>query len=202
MSDQIFASSHNALLFAFNFSHQAYEPPLMNRLAWGPTEGISKGLSGTDGAGQAGMILDLLRKLTYAQQFVLIVKFAPSTWPCQCRSQCCQGFKRNMDWEEAVNQLGLIAVTEVLTGSISNRQLRNAMIKKSFGFDGMPISDIAKRCGVSERTAAGQHAQIRRWLRGERSRKEVAEPGLIEIALERADRILCEAGLIRQTANA
>lgn len=201
MTESIFQSSHHALMFAFNFSHQAYEPPLMNRLAWGPAAGLSKGLSGLDGAGQAGIILDLLSKLTFTQQYVLIVKYAPPTWPCHCRSQCCQGFKRNTDWEEAVNQLGLVAVTEVLTGALSNRLLRNAMIKKSFGFDGAAISELAKRYGVSERTAAGQHAQIRRWLRGVRNPKDASEHGLINISLARADSILQDAGLINDTAE-
>lgn len=202
MNQSPFTNSHNAMVFAFNFSHQAYEPPLMNRLAWGPMAGISKGLGGMDGAAQAGMILSELQKLTLAQQFVVIIKYAPAVWPCHCRSRCCSGFMRNTDWEEAVSQLGMIAAAEVIPGVLSQRQLRNDMIKKSFGHLDLSISDIGRSCGVSERTAAGVHAQIRKWLRGERNPKDASEYGLIDITLERADRILRNAGIVREAAEA
>lgn len=198
MSDSIFQNSHSAMLFAFNFSHQMYEPPLMNRLAWTPLRGISKGISGMDGAAQAGMIIKELQKLTIAQQYVVIIKYAPPVWPCQCRSRCCSGFMRNTDWEEAVSQLGMIAASEAIPGVLSQRQLRNAMIKKSFGHLDSSIAEIGKACGVSERTAAGIHAQIRKWLRGERNPKDASEFGLIDIATARADAILRDAGIVHE----
>ncbi|MNV60944.1 hypothetical protein D3C71_1534330 [compost metagenome] len=55
----LFPRAHAALTFALNYSMQQYDRPLMNRIASGElTAGMApgggEGLSGLDGAGQAG----------------------------------------------------------------------------------------------------------------------------------------------------
>jgi hypothetical protein len=202
MSESIFQSSHHALMFAFNFSHQAYEPPLMNRLAWGPLTGMSKGLSGNDGAAQAAMILSRLSKLTIAQQNVLIAKFAPRTWPCSCRAPCCSGHKRNDMWERAICDLGQIAAAEALSGCVSNNRLRVGIVKRIFGDKSLTLEQLAERTGVHLNTAKNHSGAIKRWLLGARSRKAAADYGLIEITLARADDVLIEAGIIKSEVDA
>jgi hypothetical protein len=62
MSDSptiLFRTPQAALVFAFNYSMQQQDRPLMDRLA-SPAARTGKGLSGVDGAGQAGMIRRLL----------------------------------------------------------------------------------------------------------------------------------------------
>ena len=196
MSDQPFNSAHSAMLFAFNFSHQAYEPPLMNRLAWGPISGISKGLSGTDGSAQAGMILSRLSRLTVHQQNVIIAKFAPRTWPCSCRAPCCSGSKRNDMWEQAISYLAQVAAAEALSGCISNNRLRVGIVKRIFGDKTLTLEQLAEKTGVSEKTAKNHSAAIKRWLLGARNLKTAADYGLIDLSLARADAVLEDAGIV------
>lgn len=196
MSDTPFTNSHSAMLFAFNFSHQAYEPPLMNRLAWGPMAGISKGLSGTDGSAQAGMILSRLSKLTVHQQNVLIAKFAPRTWPCSCRSSCCSGSKRNDMWEQAISYLAQVAAAEALSGCLSNNRLRVAIVKRIFGDKTLTLEQMAEKTGVGEKTARNHAIAIKRWLQGMRNPKDASEYGLITLSLARAESVLEEAGIV------
>lgn len=53
--EKLFRTPQEALVFAFNYSMQQQGRPLMDRLA-SPAARTGKGLSGNDGAGQAGMI--------------------------------------------------------------------------------------------------------------------------------------------------
>lgn len=196
MADQLFNSAHSAMLFAFNFAHEAYEPPLMNRLAWGPLAGISKGLSGNDGAAQSGMILSRLARLTIHQQNVLIAKFAPRTWPCSCRAPCCSGRKRNDMWEQAISYLAQVAAAEALPGCLSNNRLRVGIIKRIFGDKSVSLELLAERTGVHLNTAKNHSAAIKRWLLGVRNPKDGSEYGLIQLSLARADSVLSEAGIV------
>lgn len=61
--EPMFKSAHAALVFALNYSMQQYDRPLINRIAAGHTKESHKGLSGVDGAAQAGMIRAELARL-------------------------------------------------------------------------------------------------------------------------------------------
>ncbi len=202
MNDQAFNNTHGALIFAFNFSHQAYDPPLMNKLGWGPLNRISKGLSGNDGAAQAGMILSRLTRLTEPQQNVLIAKFAPRTWPCACRAPCCSGRKRNDEWEQAISDLARLAAAEALSGCLSNNRLRVGIVKRIFGDKAFTLEQLAERAGVGEKTARNHAIAIRKWLQGCRNPKDASEYGLIDITLSRADDVLRQAGIVIQSEDA
>ncbi|POR52772.1 hypothetical protein B0G62_10469 [Paraburkholderia eburnea] len=54
-TEKLFRTPQDALVFAFNYSMQRGDRPLVDRLA-APAARTGKGLSGNDGAGQAGMI--------------------------------------------------------------------------------------------------------------------------------------------------
>ncbi|MBB6320574.1 hypothetical protein [Paraburkholderia tropica] len=54
-TENLFRTPQDALVFAFNYSMQRADRPLIDRLA-APAARTGKGLSGNDGAGQAGMI--------------------------------------------------------------------------------------------------------------------------------------------------
>lgn len=196
MSERLFNSAYSAMVFAFNFAHQAYDPPVMNKLGWGPLNRISKGLSGTAGAAQSGLILSRLTRLTIPQQNVVVAKFAPHTWPCSCRAPCCAGKKPNGEWEQAICDLGTIASHDCLDGCSPNRALREGIIRKIFGDNALTLEQLAVRTGVSERTAKSHSILIKRWLCGEKHPKTGSEVGLIEITLSRAETLLEEAGLI------
>lgn len=84
----LFESAHGALVFAFNFSGQCYDRPMMNRLA-SPAVGSGKGLVGLDGAAQAGMIRAEVQTLGKLAEAIIIARIAPRTVPCHCRSARC-----------------------------------------------------------------------------------------------------------------
>ena len=103
MSDEVlFKCAADALRFAFNYSHQQYDRPLMNRLAT-KSSGEGKGLVGQDGAGQAGMIHSRLERLPHMHRMVLAARFIPRNFRCSCGRACCSGLERNLAWEAAAS---------------------------------------------------------------------------------------------------
>lgn len=196
MSEPLFKSAYSALIFAFNFSHQAYDPPLMNKLGWGPLNRISSGLSGTTGAAQSGLILSRLTRLTIPQQNIVVAKFAPRTWPCSCRAPCCSGHKPNGEWEQAISDLGTLAGRECLAGCISNRALREGLVRRIFNGSTLTLDQLAAKTGVSERTVKSHSAAISQWILGAKRPKDATEFGLLKITLARAESLLEEAGIV------
>ena len=79
-AEPLFINAHSALVFAFNFSGQCYDRPMMNRMA-APSVGTGKGLVGLDGAAQAGMIRGEVKSLGKLAEAILIARFAPHSMP-------------------------------------------------------------------------------------------------------------------------
>lgn len=73
--DPLFSSTWSALVFAFNYSSQQYQPSPLARLMRGPI-GRGKGLAGLDGAGQAGMIKQEVGKLPVDEYCAIVARFA------------------------------------------------------------------------------------------------------------------------------
>lgn len=164
----LFASAHAALTFALNYSMQQYDRPLMNRVSSGElTAGMApdggKGLSGLDGAAQAGMIRAELARLKPIEQAVLVVHAAPSQLPCECRAVCCSGWKLNREWQDALAVLCEAAAAGALSGCASNGRLRSDLIQRIFGAK-VTLALLAERYGVDENTASAHHARLKRWL--------------------------------------
>lgn len=165
--EPLFRSAHEALTFALNYSMQQYDRPLMNRaMSAKPSGGgEGKGLSGLDGAGQAGMIRAELAKLVPLHQAVLVTSIAPARLPCECRVSCCSGWKVNPEWQDAMSQLSVAAAAGALSGCLSNGRMRSDLIQRLFGFK-VTFSDLAERYDVDEKTVAAHHAKLKRWLFG------------------------------------
>jgi hypothetical protein len=71
-----FHSIKGALAFAFNFSHGSVKKPFLASLAGASKPG--RGLSGLDGAGQAGLIRAAVHELKPAvREQIIIGRFAP-----------------------------------------------------------------------------------------------------------------------------
>lgn len=193
----LFQSAADALRFAFNFSHQQYDRPLMNRLASG-TSGDGKGLSGMDGAGQAGMIRRELRELSNLYQAVLIARYAPRSFPCSCGRSCCGGESLNFEWREAVSAVAAYAC-ELVPGGAGKFRLRRSIAFRLYG-SGERLSDIAEDCGVTERTVSAHASQMAAWLRGLPARRNRdAVPGVEQGAEEAFRALLLKAGLIEDS---
>lgn len=162
-TENLFRTPQDALVFAFNYSMQRQDRSLVDRMA-APSLRTGKGLSGNDGAGQAGMIRRELEQLSELERAVLVARFAPKSWPCACGSPCCSGHMPNPEYIAAIRTLEQAAMGR-LAGHLSVYRLRVRLIEKAMGTK-IEISSLAKECGVSENTAAAHWKIIREWIAG------------------------------------
>lgn len=163
ITEKLFRTPQDALVFAFNYSMQRQDRSLVDRLA-SPSPRTGKGLSGNDGAGQAGMIRSELEQLSELERAVLAARFAPKSWPCACRRACCSGHMPNPEYLAAIRTLEQHALTQ-LAGHMSNYRLRRRLVEKAMGAK-VEINALAKECGVSEKTATAHWKIVREWICG------------------------------------
>ena len=203
IEEALFQSAHNALLFAFNFSGQQYERPMMNRMADDPVAYVSKGLSGMDGAAQAGMIMSRIMLLSPLSQYIVFAHYAPKALACDCPRPCCAGKKPNELWEAVINKISRASIAAATPGALSYRVLRDAIVRKMFG-DTSHRGDVlaaAEKCGLEKRQAYNHQAAIKLWLDGvkeTKSKKGKITPGVMGvrgIAFEQVDRLLVDSGI-------
>lgn len=184
-SDPLFSSAHAALVFSFNFSMDLYDRPLMNKMADGARpEG--KGLSGLDGAAQAGFVRAELQLLGAIPSALLTARVAPHGSPCECRRPCCSGRTINRDWAEAIKTLTQHALVP-LSGCVSHYRLRAAIVQKFFGAS-VSLADIAEVCGVNRDTASEHNQRVIKMLKTEESsawgrfEARLIEVGMVDVA--------------------
>ncbi|WP_237173026.1 DNA-binding protein [Paracandidimonas lactea] len=195
--EPLFQSAHAALVYAFNYSGQAYDRPIMNRMADDPVEAVSKGLSGLDGAGQAGMIFNKLQHLPPLYQYIVFATYAPRSIPCSCRYPCCSGHKRNEFWHACIRQIEEAAITQALPGCVSHRVLRRGIIQREFGDKSLSLAELAEKAGVHRDTATNHASKIRAWLHGQKAKSgHEAVAGVKTAALRMIAQILAEDGLV------
>lgn len=154
--EPLFSSTHAALVFAFNFSHQAYDRPVMNRMADGPKRS-GKGLVGLDGAGQAGMIRAAVDALGREEAMVITARFAPRRDRCACRRDCCSGWVPGREWRAAIDHLTEYVLRMALAGTVSHYRVRNGIVRRIFG-DTVNLGELAEHAGVG-RDTMGDHAK-------------------------------------------
>ncbi len=195
--EPLFSSAHAALVYAFNYSGQAYDRPLMNRMADDPIDHLSKGLSGMDGAAQAGMIFNKLFHLPPLYQYIVFASYAPRTIPCSCRYPCCSGTKRNVLWEACITEIEQAALRQALIGCVSHRVLRRGIVARAFGDKSMTLAELAEKTGVSETTANSHNQKVRQWLLGvPATKRKEAVPGEKANAQRMIEQILLMDGLV------
>lgn len=198
--EPLFETAHNALLFAFNFSAQQYERPLMNRLADAPDGHVSKGLAGTDGAAQAGMIMSRIMLMPALSRYIIFAQYARPTIRCECKRPCCCGHKPNVQWEAAIAEIGRASIAGASSGVLSYRALRDVIIRKMFGVK-VDVVAAAERCGLEERQAYRYQTAIKQWLDGKRVAKKDDRPGVRAVAFEHISRILTDSGIVKSTED-
>ncbi len=133
--DALFESAHAALVFAFNISNQCFDRPPLARLAINPlpSSGDSlSGLSGLDGAAQAGMIRAEVHALGSLPENLLIARFAPRSHPCSCRSKCCSGKQHNMEWRNAIAWLANHVKGSALSGTHADYRVARSCVERHF----------------------------------------------------------------------
>lgn len=166
--EPLFSSTHAALVFAFNFSHQAYDRPVMNRMADGPKRS-GKGLVGLDGAGQAGMIRAAVDALGREEAMVITARFAPRRDKCECRQPCCSGYVPGREWRAAIDHLTEYVLRMALAGTVSHYRVRNGIVRRIFG-DTVNLGELAGHAGVGRDTMGDHAKRIAKHLGGIESR--------------------------------
>lgn len=194
----LFESAHGALVFAFNFSGQAYDRPMMNRLA-APAMGTGKGLVGLDGAAQAGMIRSEIQRLGDLAEAILIARLAPRSSPCNCRSGCCSGQKPNREWVDAISFLADYVRTSALAGCTANGMMRREYVVRYFTRkeDRVTLEHLAEHHEIDRNTVAAHSAKVATLFGGIPSRQnKPAELGLESVAMSAAEDQLREIGMV------
>jgi hypothetical protein len=168
---KLFRTPQDAMIFAFNYSMQQQGRPLADRLA-SPGARSGKGLSGNDGAGQAGMVRRELAFLQEVELAVLIARFAPRSMPCACRNACCSGHRPNPEWLDAIRVLEQAALGQ-LAGHLSHYRLRRHLVEKAVGLK-VELKALAKECGVNEKTVAAHWRIIKIWMHGQKAQHSIS----------------------------
>ncbi len=197
--EPLFDTAHGALVFAFNFSGQSYDRPLMNRMA-APAIGTGKGLVGLDGAAQAGFIRAEVASLGKLAEAILISRIAPRTTPCSCRSACCSGHRPNKEWQDAISYLADHMRNTALAGCTAHGILRREYVTRYFTPKDRRVSIdmLAEKYDVVRNTVSAHCSRVAALLGGTAAKKgQDPLPGLEQIATAAAEDRLRAAGMIR-----
>lgn len=196
--EPLFESAHGALVFAFNFSGQCYDRPMMNRLA-SPTFGTGKGLVGLDGAAQAGFIRAEVQALGKLAEAILIARLAPRWMPCHCRQACCSGKKPNKEWTDAIAYLADYVRNTALAGCTANGMMRREYVVRHFSRkeDRTSIEELAERHDIARNTISAHAAKVATLLGGHQAKKDkAAAPGLESAAMNAIEDQLRDIGMV------
>lgn len=198
MEEALFLSAHAALVFAFNFSGQSYDRPMMNRLG-APTLGSGKGLVGLDGAAQAGMIRAEVQAMGKLAEAILTARVAPRAKPCSCRSSCCSGHKPNKEWTDAIAYLADYVRTTVYAGCVVNGLMRREYLVRYFTRkeDRTSLEAMAEKYEIARNTVSAHNAKVATWLGGVPARKDKpAQLGMEQAAFDAIEDRLRAIGMV------
>ncbi|CAE6958872.1 hypothetical protein [Paraburkholderia domus] len=189
LAEAVFTDTDAALRFALRFASQQHSSSELAGLR-GPSRS-GKGLSGMDGAAQAGMVRAELAKLTLTQRALLIGRYALPDIICTCGRPCCCGHRPNPEWSEAISQLAR-ETTLLFAGRLTYFRLRQTLIGNLLL--GLRVTDrsLAAEFGVHRQTVAEHGAKLEAAILGTRH-----QAGDFDRALGRIDLLLHEAGIVR-----
>lgn len=155
---ELFKNTHDALVFAFNYSSQQYALSPMSKLMK-TGSGSGKGLVALDGAAQAGFIRARVGQLPALQAACIVARYAPRFEECPC----CQGRDKMTDeYRDVVAALAEWAISQC--GGLTLRNMRGAIVR-SFFERGISVAEAAKELGVPKATAYDQKARIHKALK-------------------------------------
>ncbi len=194
----LFVSSHSALVFAFNFSSQQYDRPMMNRLA-APAIGTGKGLAGLDGAAQAGFIRAEVRDLGRLAEAILMARLAPRSNPCSCRAPCCRGNKDNKEWTNAISFLADYVRHTALAGCTAHGMMRREYVIRYFTPKEKRVSldALAEKHSVDRHAASAHCGKVAALFGGTAARRDKpAAIGLETVAMNAIEDRLRLIGMV------
>lgn len=192
-TDVLFGSARAAIKFCVGYAGNP-KRPASNRMLDGPSGG-GRGLSGVDGAAQAGIISSRMKELGEVLQSVLIARCATRMSKCECKRPCCSGDYINPVWLQAVNFLSQIAYEKPCSCHAS-LFLRTMLVRKVFG-EQHTFVELAEECELDRDAVSAHHARIHRWVNGQKATGIYASSeGIESIAWERIETSLRAARIV------
>ena len=205
-----FDSVERALVFAFNSSETTeIASPVMNRAMSevpvkpkrkrkakkgedGPPEPPEKvrpspppaqpgeRLRGLNKAMQAGIILQVVKRLDPIHADILAARYTHPTTPCQCQAMCCRGFRPVQRWTkaiyricEALKETADVTRTPGKRGLSTEPTLRRLLVERYFLGLGQSTVKLARIAKVSHITAAKHDEWIRAYIEEEETRAKL-----------------------------
>lgn len=151
---ELFKNSHEALVFAFNYSSQQYAQSPMSKMMKVGVASSGKGLVSHDGAAQAGFIRAQVERLSREQRACIVARYSPRFEECQC---CGSHDKILQEYKEAIATLGQWAVS-TFTG-MSVRTAREYVVRSYFE-KGLTVRVMAERTKVGKSTLHDYKSKI------------------------------------------
>ena len=188
MTDPLFRSAYEALIFAYNYSGQQYARTPMSKIAAPVASG--KGLCGTDGAAQAGMIRSEVASLGKLHEAAVIARCAPVSSPCSCGRDCCSRKKKNREWTNAINILEQHLEKDVLSNCYTTFDMRIQYLTKFYCSKADQVSFYAISCNndVCTKTVKNHFSIVKNSLFG--------KSGIETIAMSRLESRFSDLGLV------
>jgi hypothetical protein len=153
----LFKNPHDALTFAYNYQSQQYALSPMSKLAL-KGAGTGKGLVSTDGAGQAGMILAEVARMSSLHRACIVARYANKHIKCHC----CGSDALSADYRDAVGNLRELCSNQVI--GMSLRAMRETIIQ-AFYERRVSIPRKAEELRIARSTANDQKQLIWAWLK-------------------------------------
>lgn len=188
-TDPLFKDAHEALVYAYNFSHQQYPRSPMFRAILQSRAG--RGLGGLDGAAQAGMIRREVNSAGKLIESLITAKYAPMWLPCSCGHPCCSGKIENKEWSEAIPYIVFDVCRNVLRGA--DRSSVIWCVRAFYSGVRPSATLVASYAGVHVSTITRQMKDIKAYLRGTRGKE-----GMDAVAYRTVDRILTDKGIVNE----
>lgn len=157
MTDEpLFKSTHDALVFAFQYAGQQSPKTPLTSLLRTPGLGSGKGLSGVDGAAQAGMILAEVDRLPDDQHNVIVARYGHVLHECPC----CEQDAPSDEWRLAIDALSRCVELEGV-----HRKVRLMMVERAICGGRLDIDLLCRRYSLARSTTFKQLAVIKAKLR-------------------------------------
>lgn len=160
-----FRHAVEALRFLFNPDRATVDRPPVSRLA-DKHRGEPGPLSGQDGAATAASAEAMLKgRLSPLQLAVLSCRYAPNRLRCDCRADCCGGWRTNPAWRDAIAYVTADAVYRVIPGREPiNPRFIKAVLLREYGKQKIALTDVGTDLGMSAGTCTNYKRRIIDWL--------------------------------------
>lgn len=156
IEEPLFKSTHDALVYAFQYANRQSPKTPMTSLMRSVSIGSGKGLSGVDGAAQAGFILAEVCRLPDDQHNVIVARYGHVLHEC---SHCEQDAPSD-EWRAAVN-----ALTHCVELEGAHRKVRIMMVERAVCGGRLDIDLLCKRYSLARSTTFKQLSTIKTKLR-------------------------------------